>query len=303
MFLSVEMLDLVLYCLQQLGVMLAVGSETVILIGYVLSMRDGVINETEARFSRAVHRVLAIGIISIVASGIAITLVHGSLGEDSIIFAPVFLFKWLLIVGLIAAYITQRGKPFSHYLFEGAVGGTWYALFVVHILAPITSWFNLLALYAVFLAGFMLFWTAIATITRKEAAAVKNMVPVQKFSAPPPPVSKPVAPPQVIRRPEPPMPPVQRTVPVAVQPILQKTAEPIKIIAAAPPTVSPEAAVVKPLPVAEKRADPIAEVSVQKLPEVHHSPWLPAIYVMPKTKEALDNNHHITTLAKIIKPA
>ena len=35
----------------------------------------------------------------------------------------------------------------------------------------------------------------------------------------------------------------------------------------------------------------------------HNSPWLPAIHVMPKTQEDLDNRNHLFTLAAITKPA
>jgi len=50
---------------------------------------------------------------------------------------------------------------------EGLLGGTWYALFVVHILAPVTSWGNLVTLLAVWLVGFNLIWYVVVFATRE----------------------------------------------------------------------------------------------------------------------------------------
>ena len=169
MFFSVDTLDLVLYCVQQVGVMLAVGAESIVLISYLLSMRDGKIEETEARFSRAVHRALGVGVLLMVLSGIAIMVLEASLGQIDVVLAPVFLFKWLLIIGLICTYIWQRGKPFSHYLIEGVIGGTWYTLFLVHILAPLTGWINLITLYVLMLGGFLVIWAAFVKLTREKS--------------------------------------------------------------------------------------------------------------------------------------
>jgi hypothetical protein len=286
MFLSVEIIDLILYCLQQIGVMVAVGAETIILIAYLVAMRDSTVDEHEARFSRVVHRSMGVGILLMVLSGLAITILHSMLGEIAIIFAPVFLFKWLLIVGLIGVYITQKGKPFSKYSLEGVLGGTWYALFLVHILAPVTSWVNLLVLYVLFVAGFEVLWVALVMATQKKpknTVAKATPAPVIKTTKPIPvpviakaPEPKPIAPP--------PAPPAVVLPPPA--PIVAKAPEPMPIAPPPPPIVP---VVAMPPVVAEH--DP------------HHSLWLPAIHIMPKSKEMLDSNGHVTTSAAVTKHA
>jgi len=272
MFFSIELLDLVLYCVQQLGVMLSVGSATIVLIAYIMAMRDGKIVESEAHFSRIVHRALGFGILLMVLSGIAITSLHGMTGQIAIVFAPVFLFKWLLIIGLIVVYLTQKGKPFSHFAVEGLLGATWYVLFLVHILAPITSWINLLMLYVLFVAGFEIVWLGIVMATRG------------KLKLAPKPIVQKVVPPKITPVPAPVV-HITKIVKPMQQPVAPaKVAEPKPI---APPPLSKPPIVV--VPIAAKIPDPPQVIES----DPHHSLWLPAIHIMPKSQEVLDQKGHL----------
>src|SRR5581483_881342 len=97
MFASSDVINLVLYCLQQLGVTLGVGAQTILLIAYVQAMRDGVVDSKEAQFSRALSVVLNAAIICVVVSGLGITALHLIAGQSDVVYSPAFLFKWVLV--------------------------------------------------------------------------------------------------------------------------------------------------------------------------------------------------------------
>jgi hypothetical protein len=198
MFLSADFLNLIFYCVQQLGVTLGVGAETIMLAAYLISMRDGVVDEKETQYARAIKRVMATALWLIVLSGLGITALHLTAGESATVFTSAFLFKWMLIVLAIVLTFLRRVSKLS--VVEGVIGGTWYALFLIHILAPVTSWFNLGTLYAVWLVGFVLCWEALVVIRRdkKSTPAKKPLPPVVAPVAPvkivpPPPAPEPVS--------------------------------------------------------------------------------------------------------------
>jgi hypothetical protein len=180
MVLSSDFIGLILYCVQQLGVTLGVGSQTILLVAYLIWMRDGILDSKEAQFSRAVRAVLNTGLMCIVVSGVGITLMHMLAGESSTVLAPAYLFKWLLIVLTVVLTLISRNSTRS--ILYGVAGGTWYALFLVHILAPVTTWSNLLTLYAVWLVGFVLCWEALAFLMRDRALRPKAAAPAAPVS-------------------------------------------------------------------------------------------------------------------------
>ncbi len=186
MFFSADLANLLLYCAQQLGVMLGVGAETIMLAAYLISMRDGVMDEKETQYARAIKKVMSAALVLIVLSGIGITALHALAGESAIIFTPAFLFKWLLVMLILALTLLRKATMLS--IVEGVIGATWYALFVVHILAPVTSWSNLGIFYAVWLAGFVICWETVVLLRRdkKRKAARGISVPLPAAKAPRP---------------------------------------------------------------------------------------------------------------------
>jgi hypothetical protein len=171
--------NLILWCAQQLGVTLGVGAETTMLAAYLISMQDGVVDEKETQYARAIKRVMSVALMLIVISGVGIAAL-GMLGESSI-FTLAFFFKWLLII--LALVCTGLRKKFpTASIVEGAIGGTWYALFLVHILNPATSLFNLIMLYAVWLVGFIICWEALVLLRRDKKT--KPAAPKSPVSAP-----------------------------------------------------------------------------------------------------------------------
>src|SRR6185437_11775064 len=133
----------------------------------------GVIDDTEAQFLRATRAVLWVSLALIIISGVAISLLHFMAGQGATVFTPAYLFKSLLIVlvVLLTALLHTLPETFA----EGLLGGTWYALFVVHILAPVTTWVNLFTLYAVWLVGFNLIWYVLVFSSREHKTSLEKL--------------------------------------------------------------------------------------------------------------------------------
>ncbi len=296
MFLSADVVSLLLYCAQQLGVTLGVGAQTIMLVAYLSAMRDGIIDDKEAQFVRAVRNVLNAGLFLIIFSGIGITILHMMAGEAAIIFTEAYLFKWLLILAVLTFTLL---KNFSQKVMQGLAGGSWSALFIVHILAPIASWANLITLYIVWMIGFGICWSLLVYFTTQKGVVKKIVMPVKKVVPPPPPIQPiksivvpkspmPVATPKPVPPtpkpvPPPPMPPAPK--PVAVLP-------PQPIVAPAPkPTPPPPP---PNLPVLEQKhiLQTLPQPEVAQKPDVDpvpaakaaENPWLPAIKIMPKSQ-------------------
>lgn len=297
MLLSVELMSLLLFCVQQLGVMLAVGAETIMLTAYLVATRDGVINDTEVKFVRTVDRVLLTGIVLIILSGLAIIGLHLSLGQGSVIMQSVFLFKWMLLIFASLTLLMRRRKSFTHFLLEGLVGATWYAIFIVHIIAPVATWSDLLALYVVWTVGFLVCWSVIVLGLRRGKSA---QPPVQKFVLPPAPAPpsrptppKPVPPPQFlpvsvappqVHVPLKPIPSVAPTPGKFLTPVLINLAPPpfLPIKPHVWPGIPPQKPTMPPLP--QKPAE-------QKIDDSDEYPELPALKVMPQTVEDLQKQN------------
>jgi len=153
-----ELAALGLYVVQQLGIMLGAGAQVIVLVLYLVAIKDGTVDAKEQYFLSATKRILYLGLVCIITSGALITLIHLSQAQSNIVFTPAYLFKWLLIglaVGL--ALFDFKDQP-SLAVIKGLAGAIWFGLFAVHILAPETSWFMLGLLFGTWLLGFMTLW-------------------------------------------------------------------------------------------------------------------------------------------------
>ena len=291
----VEMFSLILYCVQQLGVVLGVGAQTIVLVSYLITTRDGKIEQKEEQFGRVVVQVLKWGLFFIILSGALITVMHLMAGQSEIVFTPAYIFKWILI-GAIATVTLMVGKhPYMHFFWEGVLGAHWYALFILHVVAPLTTWPDLLVLYVLWTVGFLLAWNAFVYTMRAPAiGAIKKLdkikapaEPAAKKSsglledsarlfsqqAPPPLSPKPTPPPQpkviapVLHKPEALPPP---PLPAVIKPA---------VAVGTPPTISvPQKPPQKPAPTVPQK--PIED------PDAHLG--LPTIRVMPQTQQDVD---------------
>ncbi|MDO8517690.1 MAG: hypothetical protein Q7S26_00145 [bacterium] len=288
-----EVSNLVLYSIQQLGVMFAVGAQTVILVAYLLAIRNGIVDEQEERFSKAVKRVLFVGLFLIVISGLAITALELLAAHRPIVFSPAYLFKWCLIgMGVVLARATW-GISRSAGLLEGVAGATWYALFAVHILAPVATWPQLLTLFSVWLIVFVLGWTGLVFGLRGKRAVVeasvakeKNTKVLKTMPAACLPVGRARQAPVVVR-------PIQPTRPI--QPVAAFIAPMPKVLPHVVPVVPFRPTIPENLPVFTTDAPLVpqppqvaqAVVVEQKVDDPNSTPGLPHIRVMPKTIEEL----------------
>ncbi len=273
--------------------LIAVSAAVAVAAGYIVALHDGVVSDREARYSKNSRRVLDVGLALMILSGIAIVALHFSEAQGSIVYSPVFLFKWLLILALTTIYIVQRGKPYAHFLVEGATAGSWVALFVVHVVAPDFSWAVLFGLYAVIVGVFLGLWSVLIKMNQKPAA--KPVVPVQtQMSAAVMQPATPIA--QPVIKAVAPAPIVPKAAPAPVAPI----------VVAAPKPPAPPIVISKPVPPPPAPQAPVEQIKIEPPSpafDAHDSPWLPAIHVMPKDVEQLQDKSHITPLSALQKTA
>ncbi|MBY0473012.1 hypothetical protein K2Q00_01865 [Patescibacteria group bacterium] len=179
-----SLITLGLYCVQQLGVTLAVGAETILLVAYLQAVRDGVVDEEEKGFARAVRSVKDFGLFFIIISGGALVANQFFTGQLNDFLSITVLFKWSLIgIGLFLGFV--RGSGLITGLIQGLSAGTWYALFAVHILAPEAPWEQLVIFYGIWLVGFCMCWTVLVfSLRNKKAAYVAPARPVAASAVP-----------------------------------------------------------------------------------------------------------------------
>lgn len=184
------MISLGLYALQQLGMALGVGGETVLLFSGAAPATAG-----------AARRVTRLSLFLIIVSGIFITLAHIVAGEGATVAEPAYLFKWILVIGIAIAGFTARGS-----LGTILVGGSWYALFFLHTLAPVAPFFGLIILYA----GWMALFALVFLLFNFRSGAPKPSsvpLPEEPSEAPPSPPPPPPEPRPAPPRREPAFPP------------------------------------------------------------------------------------------------
>jgi hypothetical protein len=311
---EVYLFNLIVSWLQEIGIILGVGAETIVLVAYIMATRDGVVDQKEEQFGRAVQRVLSVGLWLVLISGIGAVLFHlyaNSVGDELYghleqnLLAPTFLFKWVLILGLLAASLLVR-RPYPHYLWEGFIGSQWYALLIVHVLHFYAAWLDIAVVYVLWSAGFMLAWAALTHGTRlKIPEQPQPYIQKPVIAAMPPPIAKPMPPPvlemkvvppsQPIAKPIPPpvpvakptpLPPPPLPKPLAPKPILipEPVIKPIVTMTAPhKPEELPPALPHKPIP--EK---PPEKPVMEQITDPDQNPGLPAIRVMPRTPEDVD---------------
>src|SRR3989344_23632 len=103
-----EFLYFGIYVFQQLGIMLGVGAQTVLLCTHLLNIHHNEPDAPHASYAEAARKSLSVGFFLIFVSGLAAVAVHGLGGNTSILFAPAFLFKWLLIVLSLVFFLLQN---------------------------------------------------------------------------------------------------------------------------------------------------------------------------------------------------
>ncbi len=211
-----EFFYFLIYVAQQLGIMLGVGAQTILLCAHLVAVHHGDKENPHVAYAEAARKALGAGFILIVISGLFAVVIHLFSGQADIVLSPAFLFKWALIVVLLAAFFLQSRLREWVNFYYAFTGTTWYALFLVHSLGPIASWGSLWVLYILWGILFTLVWTGFVALMQREskkpapvfkppvAFVVKKeipkpvaaFIPKTPLPAPPPPLApKPVPPP------------------------------------------------------------------------------------------------------------
>jgi hypothetical protein len=167
-----ELINLILYCVQQAGIALGFGAQTIMLVAYIRAAKDRVVDEKESQFLSATHWAIFAALMLIITSGVGIAILHFAAGQTAVLFAPAFLFKWLLIGVVLVLTLMWRAVPQK--VNEAVLGGSWYALFLVHILAPVANWVDLFILWGAWMVGFVLVWSALVVLSKDPKQASKT---------------------------------------------------------------------------------------------------------------------------------
>jgi hypothetical protein len=318
MELAGELLSLIVSLAQEIGIVVGVGALTITLVGHFLSLHAHK-NETVFSYVRAARHIRALALMAIIISGGAAILVHAQLGTLSVLLAPAFLFKWLIIVLLTAFYFVElKVEGMARDAVEGFEGANWYALFIVHTMAPVAGWGLLLAIYLGWLAAFAVIWAGFVWLMRREsvispkpaATPVPKLMPPAPKPAPAPitPPKPPVMPPSAPKTaPAPVPPPMPKPVPPpAPAPVALKTIEihpnhsmlpmiaeldlpaPKPVPSPIAPAPAPVAPAPKPLQAKVEIVPESAKAAVV-MPNLEES-GLPALHVMPKRPEDIESS-------------
>lgn len=263
-----ELLYVAVYAAQQLGVMLGVGSSTVLLCTHLLTLHAGEREEPHEAYARAGRAAMAAGLGLIIISGAAAVALHWSAGALSTLEAPAFLFKWALVIAALALFfIASRWNGSVSMAFAG---GNWYALFLVHILAPDLSWEYLLAGYGVWMLSFAAAWAFFVAIMRWGVPR-GAVAPATPAPAAPVPVQIKVAPVVIKPTPAPAPQPVRPPAP-ALQPVMPKT--------------PPSPLILPKLPAMLEHKEPLLPKQIPGMRDPEPAPsGLPGLHIMPQKPE------------------
>jgi hypothetical protein len=275
-----ELIALALYVAQQLGILLGVGSATILLIHYLSSLHATQTSRVEHGVEFAQYSGLGV----IVVSGFGATVYHILGGQMDVVLAPAFLFKWILLSGVIAFALISKipTSVMSRSIVVGLLGAQWYAVLLIHGAAPIVGWGTLLALYGSWMVVCMLGWSIFVTIMYRTSPAYEKHV-AERAAA----LQKERAAQAVV------MPKVQ---PVIVAEVAQIVTAPVHVAPAAAPKVpmpvaapAPVVVAVKPVPTMQKVAlTPVVVPLELTAPHPHAAPaprpHMPAAAPMPPKK-------------------
>lgn len=306
MTLAGDLISLLVSLAQEIGIIAGVGALTITLVGHLLSLHARV-SETVYGFVRAARHIRALALMAIIISGGAAILIHFQTQTPEVLLAPAYLFKWALIAVLTAFYFVElKVVGIARDAVEGFEGANWYALFIIHTIAPVVGWGKLLGIYGGWLITFAVIWAVFVWVMRRQnTKESKPAVPAPAPAPAPTPAPKPVPPPAPVVKPAPvstpapaPMPIIKKPVPVplsrvevhpnhSILPMIAELDLPAPRPAAAPVAPKPQAPVLVPrVPI--QIVPEIPKSSVQ-MPNLEES-GLPALHVMPKRPEDIESS-------------
>lgn len=321
-----ELFALVIYLAQQAGIMLGVGAETVLMVSFLFGLRAK--PDMHALYVRASRAVEKAALALIVISGICAVFLHVLIGEIDVVLSPAFLFKWVIIGAVLVGYVLERmveerGTALQT-LVRGFVGGSWYALFIVHSIAPSVGWFILTGGYVAWMVIFYGVWTGFVFVMKRAPEHIVTMTLPKLATSPAiavariqpvipsvPPITQPVKPKIEIKEPAPTPAPTAIAAPPAPKHVMPAPAPlhhaPLPAIShlelekphtpAAAPAPHPMASAA-PVPPKHVPVPAPAPPIVAATPPAPPSDMvdLPAIRVMPRTPEEIINSNRPVSL-------
>jgi hypothetical protein len=260
---------------------LAVGAQTVMLGSLLTSAREMRIDEKKERFGRAVMRTLDTGLFLMIVSGAAATALHVAANQFEVVGAPAFIFKWILLIGITGLVLFVGRHPYTHFWVEGVLGAQLYALLVLHVLAPLVAWTDILVPYAIGTIVFIALWTLVLQLVRRVTNDPTLSLPTFSRSQPAVQRVAPVVAPAPVVMPAPPSPPVRET-PPPLPALAEGDGLPVVIkttVAVSTPTSTPA-----PPPAPEVPQKPELAVPQKPIDDILDE-GLPTIRVMPQRPE------------------
>src|SRR3989344_2658516 len=148
-----ELFSLLIYLFQQLGVMLGVGSMTLLLCTHLLAVHRREIDSPSTNYAHVAHGALSLSFFLIILSGLGAVAYHYLGGALAVLLQPAFL--------------------------------------LVHTLGPVTSWATLGILYALWILFFAAVWTGfLKVMVWKFKAPVLALAAKPVVKGIPPPMPK-----------------------------------------------------------------------------------------------------------------
>src|SRR3989344_36798 len=93
-----ELFSLLIYLFQQLGVMLGVGSMTLLLCTHLVAVHRREADSPSTNYAHVAHGALSLSFFLIILSGVGAVVYHYLGGALAVLLQPAFLFSWVLIV-------------------------------------------------------------------------------------------------------------------------------------------------------------------------------------------------------------
>lgn len=176
MSLGSELFSLAIYVVQELGIVVAVGAQTVFLAAYLLSIHSE--KDEHTALMRACKYLVALGLVAIAASGAAAVALHLLNQQYDILFAPAFIFKWMLILATASLYIVDddwvsHQPRLAQASAKGLSGGLWYGMLLIHLVAPVIQWMPLLLLFVSWMLVFVTLWSAFVAVMHWQSPVAK----------------------------------------------------------------------------------------------------------------------------------
>ncbi len=307
MSLAGDLLSLLVSFAQEIFIVAGVGAVTMTLVGHLLSLHAHK-SETVFGYVRAARHLRALALMGIIISGGVAILIHFQSGTPGVLLAPAFLFKWLIIALLTVFHFAELNVDgIKRDAVEGFEGANWYALFIVHTIAPVAAWGTLLPIYFGWLAVFAVIWVGFVWLMRHHSTIKPTKAP-NPFPAPAA-VQKPIAPAAPKPAPVPFVAPKPTPAPAAAPVVQKKIPVPLSRVEIHPnhtllPMIAeldlpaPKAAPVSapaPIPMPIPAPMPLVQIVPEsskpaiQMPNLDES-GLPALHVMPKRPEDIDSS-------------